>query len=113
MIEIDGNTIRISKGDSAVISFRFETPVPAGKTLIFSVSHFPGKTILIEKSITTTEGAVQAITLSDTDTAMKPGNYVWDIRILDSVADTVTTPVKPSPFIVVPVVGDAEVDDDE
>ncbi len=115
MFEMHGRTIRISQGDTGIVTFSVEgAQLSSADRAVFTVKGSAGR--LIQKVIAPEEGNLIRVPLTNEETdGWRPGLYSWDLRIvlepkLDAdgmVTDgrEVITPWPPSQFEVVKVVG--------
>lgn len=105
---IDQETARIavSKGDSAYFTVELEgNPPEDGTTALFSIKKEEEDRARVLKKFKVENGAVWiGLTSRDTN-RLEPGNYLWDLRLILS-KDHVDTPIPPTRFLVMGVVGD-------
>lgn len=102
----ENNKIAISRGDSAHIVIDLTGDVPYdGTEALFTVKKDLKEKALFIKNLTVQNGTIEVDIVSQDTNKMIPGNYYWDLRIIYA-DDDVHSPVPPSPFIVMGVVGD-------
>lgn len=111
-------SITLTRGDTATLEFKFEGDAPTSEdTVIAAVKMIKScDTPSISKVLEyQSEDDIWIMHFDSVDTeALKPGSYWWDIRIQYNEGQ-VTTPIRPSPFIITEVVTDlvsAEAGDD-
>jgi hypothetical protein len=96
MFEISGTTIRVTKGDTAIITFSCSNyTLASGDTVYFSVKKYISDTAYkLQKIITSFTDGVAQIELSGDDTDLTAGNYKYDIQctLADGRIDTVIGP---------------------
>lgn len=106
IIKDNSTMMAVSKGDSGYFTVTITGDVPPnGTEAIFTIKRkLDGQASLI-KHLSLVDGEV-LIELSSQDTnKLDPGKYFWDLRIIISETE-VATPVPPSLFQVLGVVGD-------
>lgn len=106
VIEDKTARIAVTKGDSANFTIELEGTVPVnGTQALFTVKKDANGQALILKRLSVEDGVVLiALTSKDTN-KLKPGKYVWDLRLIIS-EDYVDTPIPPTQFLVMEAVGD-------
>lgn len=114
MFEVHGRTIRISQGDTGIVTFRVEgAQLTDADRAVFTAKGSGGR--LIQKVIAPQEGLIRVPLTNEETDGWKPGLYSWDLRIvLEAQVDAqgavtdgreVITPWPPSRLEVVKVVG--------
>lgn len=109
MMDINGQDIEISRGDTGAYTITFTGDDKPEDGCIVEVSLKKTKTSdtpIWEKKLTVTSDTVYVV-LSQADTDLPFGQYYWDARILFQDG-TVYTPMKPASFKVMEVVGDGK-----
>lgn len=122
MFSIDKDTldIKLSEGDTLALDVSIEgLELTAADRVMFTIKKIASKTspALIQKFFTPVNNIVTLeLTSEDTSEILTVGQYVWDLRVLVNpsfdvqgvyqTADRVLTPVEPTTFEVVKVVGD-------
>ena len=112
---MQGRTIRISRGDSGLLRLNVAgAALDEGDRAVFTVKRRGGGTA-IEKVIRPKENAFDVPLLPEETGRMPAGTYEWDVRIVLSAKEDETgrvtdgreviTPIPPSPFLVMKVVG--------
>ena len=107
MFSLSGLDISITKGDTGTVAVTLTGEVPPNGTIaLVSVKKRPNSNNLIwEKRFPIQDGAF-SFDLTQADTELSPARYWWDIRLLYE-SGAVFTPMEPSAFIILEVVGDA------
>lgn len=116
MFEVNGRMIRISRGDTGLITFDVEgiTLTDADRA-VFTVKRHGGGMVM--QKVIEPEGSRIIVPFVNEDTEhIRPGVYEWDIRyVLDAVEDAegrvtdgreVLTPYLPGEFRIERTVGD-------
>lgn len=106
MIEIDGDKIGVTKGDTGqfTISFTGTDAPTANDTILVSLKKTKtSENVLWEKRLRVNNSSV-LVTLTQEDTNHPFGQYYWDARILYRDG-TVYTPMDPASFKILEVVG--------
>ena len=105
MIKINGGQVSISRGDTAALLLSFEGDVPEDGVIALTTlkKGKQDKTAVWEKRLAVTEGNAQLL-LEQEDTALPPGVYWWDVRLLDQ--SSVVTPLPPQMMVILEAVGD-------
>ena len=114
MFEVQGHTIRISQGDTGVVTFRVEgVTLSEADRAVFTVRG--GCAGVLKKVVAPQDGGFCVPLASGETQAMPPGLYSWDLRIVleakvdgqGAVTDgrEVITPWLPGRFEVMKVVG--------
>lgn len=109
MLETDKLKISISRGDTGVITITFtgdDAPDDTVKALFTVRKNIGDEEAVYEKEIAISEGKC-VIGFSAEETEIAVGRYYWDIRLLYENGE-VYTPMKPSEFRIVEVVGDPD-----
>ena len=115
MFEVNGQTIRLSRGDTGLITFYpEETSLTENDRAVFTVRRRSGGMVM-QKVIVPKEGKICVPLVNEETQALAAGEYEWDIRIaLDAQVDAqgavtdgreIMTPFPPSTMIVERVVG--------
>lgn len=115
MFQVNGRTIRISRGDTGIIPFRVDgVTLTDSDRAVFTVRR-SNSSVLIQKVLAPKDGLFYMPFANEETDGWKPGLYTWDLRIvLDAQTDAsgmvndgreVITPWPPSRFEVVKVVG--------
>ena len=102
MFRLEGNTIRIIRGDTGILSLSIDNyKIAPGDLVTFTVKRYiEDIDHVIKKIIDQFEDGKAKIILSEADTLnLEPGKYVYDIQVnlQDGRIDTVITP---SQFII-------------
>ena len=117
MFEVNGRTIRLSRGDTGVIPFRVTGMELTGKDAgVFTIRRANGTT-LVRKVIPVMEDGLLYVPFVNEETdGWREGEYLWDLRIVleaqvgedGMVTDgrEVITPWPPSRLEVIGVVGE-------
>ena len=106
IIEEKTARIAVTKGDSAYFTIELDGTVPAdGTQALFTVKKDTDGQALILKRLSVEEGKVLIALASKDTNKLKPGKYVWDLRLIIS-EDHVDTPIQPTQFLVMGAVGD-------
>lgn len=106
IIDDERKMISVSKGDSAFFDITFHGDIPEdGTDAVFSVKKDLGGPALIKKRTKVGDGIVPIDLFSQDTNKLEPGDYWWDLRVVFSPVE-VATPVRPSRFTVMEVVGD-------
>lgn len=108
MVEVDRITkeVKLSRGDTAILSFDFEGDIPPdGTTCVITVKdHLVSKSGILTKSDSVRNAQVSFDFTEDDTKDLKFGTYYYDVRLF--YADgSVITPIPPTPFKIVRVVG--------
>lgn len=114
MFEVHGRTIRISQGDTGIVTFSVEgAELTDADRAVFTVKGSAGR--LIQKVIAPQDNLIRVPLTNGETEGWRPGLYSWDLRIvLKAVMDAqgmvtggceVITPWSPSRLEVVKVVG--------
>lgn len=108
MLTVDGLNIQISHGDTAQLTYTFESDAPDNGTVaIFTVKRGAvGNEEILRKESEIIDGIVTFI-LEHEDTDIPFGSYQYDIRCLYENGD-VYTPMPPCAFDIVEVIGNGE-----
>ena len=115
MFSVEGNTIRMSRGDTGTVTVGVSGyTFSSNDRVLFTVSGGGEVKIRRELQIVNGEVTIEFVN-SDTD-SLNPGNYSWDLRfvmnptydqtsgmIIDG--DEVNTPELPMPLVLLPTVG--------
>lgn len=115
MFEVHGQYIRVSRGDTGLITFAFEgIELGENDLAVFTVKRRSGGTVL-EKVIEPEENQIFVPFTNEETEKMREGEYEWDLRVaLDAETDAegritggreVLTPWPPSKFEITKVVG--------
>lgn len=104
MLEVQGTSVKISRGDTARIVIELDTAPAEGTKALVTLKRRPGMEYeaLWEKKLAV-DGKQFTLDLNSEDTNHKPGLYWWDVRLLNG--DVVQTLFEPSQFEVLEVVG--------
>ena len=98
MLEINGNEIYVTRGDTAVIKLELDNyEFVDGDVVYFSVKKYKNDTnYVIQKTITEFNGNSVSAKLYSEDTDIAEGNYWYDFQcnLLDGRIDTVVTPSR-------------------
>lgn len=101
--------IEVTGGDSLLFTVQFRgRALPVGSVAVFTVKKRPrAKEAVIEKRYEVADNRV-LVALEPADTALAPGTYWWDMRVLTPVGDgmEVRTPMAYAVFEVLEAVGD-------
>lgn len=100
MFIIEGNKMKIIKGDTALFNFALdEYKLKEGDKVFFTVRKGYKDNIEIQKIVTNFNDGIATFLLEVEDTDLEPGSYLYDIQVtlLDGRVDTVA---PPSRFIV-------------
>lgn len=86
MIQIDGNKIKISKGDTFDVTFRVkEYQIDSNDTIIFSVKdRFGNGKTLIRKTLTGIAGTDINVNIPAEEMKLEPGIKYYDIFLINS-----------------------------
>jgi len=108
MLEIKGNGVRLTRGDSTRFTLRLEgLEVPNGTRALFTVKKraWRYEAPVIEESFVALNNEVEVI-LSPEQTNISTGDYVWDLRLFIESEDgfDVMTPMTYAAFDVVEVI---------
>lgn len=109
MFAFNENTLemQLSRGDTVTLEFQFEGDIPdQNDGVYFTIKKVTGdRSVKIEKKMTQIETDVFQTEINAQDTSNLPfGKYTWDVRVFYGDGQ-VTTPIRPSPFVVAEVVG--------
>jgi len=115
MFEVNGQTIRLSRGDTGLIAFcPEEYKLSENDRAVFTVRRRSGGVVL-QKVIMPQEGVIFVPLVNEDTQSLAADEYEWDIRIaLDAQMDAqgavtdgreIITPFPPSAMIVERVVG--------
>lgn len=115
MFEAKGNRIRISRGDTGVLTFAATgTELTENDRAVFTIRRRNGG-VVMEKIAVPQENRVQIPLTNEETQEMREGDYQWDIRYaLDAVLDgdgrvtdgrEVITPMLPGVLTIEKVVG--------
>lgn len=110
MLNIDRNTIEITQGDS--VRFTIDLvgrELPKGTNAVVTVkgTYWEPTRANIEQTVEVMDGKVHVM-LDPGETALEPGDYVWDVRVLEPAEDGgmyVLTPMEYGVFRVLPAIG--------
>lgn len=110
MLELNGLSVRITRGDTAALAVTLTGDVPPnGSRAIVTLKRAVGTAAIWEKRLSVQDGVV-SITLAHEDTNITPGEYRWDMRLIMYAANglpaEIITPFTPQPWRVLEVVGD-------
>lgn len=108
MFEVNGQAIRISRGDTGLLTILASGNVQLTDrdVAVFTVRRRGGGAVLLELEATPdAEGKVQFGFTNEMTERWKPDGYEWDVRYVLDGGREVITPMEPSPFIVVRTVG--------
>ena len=109
MFNVNGQSISITKGDTATFTITFtgqDVPEDGTDVLVSLKKTKTSATAVWEKRLKIASGVVSVL-LRTIDTNIDFGQYWWDVRILFSDG-SVYTPMQPASFKVVEVIGDVE-----
>lgn len=107
MMNVDGQEIEISRGDTGAFTITFTGEDKPEDGCIAEISLKKTKTSetpIWEKKVTVENDQVSVI-LIQPDTDLPFGQYWWDVRIIFRDG-TVYTPMKPASFKILEVIGD-------
>lgn len=106
MYRFEGLDIEVTGGDSLVFAVRFDgRAVPVGSTAVFTVKkRLRERKTMIEKRYAVADNRV-VVALGPGDTALAPGTYWWDMRVLSANGTEVRTPMAYAAFEVLEAVG--------
>lgn len=115
MFEANGNRIRISRGDTGVLTFTANgTQLTENDRAVFTIRRRNGGVVL-EKTIIPEDNRVYVPFTNEETQRLREGDYEWDIRYaLDAVLDSdgrvtdgreVITPMRPGTLTIERVVG--------
>ena len=109
MYRFEGLDIEATGGDSLVFTVRFRgRALAAGSVAVFTVKKRARmKEAVIEKRYAVADNRV-VVALEPADSALAPGTYWWDIRVLTPVGNgmEVRTPMAYAAFEILEAVGD-------
>lgn len=117
MFDVSGLRVRITQGDSGLLTFRTRERCAFTERdrAVFTVRRHGGGTLLTAVIIPDRDGQVQVPFLSQETGGWRPGVYEWDMRyVLDAVQDEdgnvtdgreVITPMRPAVLEVLRAVG--------
>ena len=98
MLEINGNEIYVTRGDTAVINLVLDNyEFVDGDVVFFSVKkHKKDTSYVIQKTIVEFEGNIAKAKLLAEDTDIQEGDYWYDFQcnLADGRVDTVVTPSR-------------------
>jgi hypothetical protein len=98
VLEINGNEIYVTRGDTAVIKLELDNyEFVNGDVVYFSVKkNKKDKEYVIQKTVTEFKGNSASVKLYAEDTDIEEGNYWYDIQcsLLDGRIDTVVIPTR-------------------
>ena len=108
MLNIDGDKIAVSRGDTGVFTVTFtgqDAPEDNCTVLTSLKKTKDSEEIIWEKRLAVSNHMI-TFTLTSDDTNLNYGQYWWDLRIIFRDG-TIYTPMMPAPFRVLEVIGDA------
>lgn len=115
MFEVSGRMIRISRGDTGMISFETDLELTENDRAVFTVKRRSGGMVM-QKVIALEDGKILLPFVSSDTEKLRPDTYEWDIRfVIDAVEDEdgevtdgreVLTPFAPGTMMIVRTVGD-------
>lgn len=116
MFDVSGRLIRVSRGDTGLITFEAEgIDLTENDRAVFKVKNLSGD-VMMEKVIAPERNRVTVPFVHEDTEALKPGRYEWDIRyVIDAVEDgdgrvtdgrEVLTPFPPGEFRIERTVGE-------
>lgn len=111
MLEVQGTSVKISRGDTARIVIELDTAPAKDTKALVTLKRRPGMEheAMWEKQLDV-EGNQITLDLNSEDTNHKPGVYWWDVRLTgtaENERELVQTVFLPAPFEVIEVVGRA------
>lgn len=110
MISIDRNTIEATQGDSVRFTISITgRNVPEGTEAVVTVkdTYWEPAGPKIEKRLPVMSGKVHVL-LDPEETRLAPGEYVWDVRLIEPAEDGgayVLTPMEYGVFRMLPAIG--------
>ena len=108
MLNINGQKIEVSKGDTGIFTVTFTgdgAPTDNCTVLVSLKKTKDSENVIWEKRLAVTNHMI-TVSLTSEDTNLAYGQYWWDARIL--YADgTIYTPMMPAVFKVLEVIGNA------
>lgn len=115
MFEVNGRMIRISRGDTGLITFEVEgIELTENDRAVFTVKRRSGG-VVIQKVIEPEENKILVPLVNEDTDKLRPDTYEWDIRyVIEAVEDTdgsvtdgreVLTPFPPGDFKIERTVG--------
>ena len=108
MVKVDdiSKEVSISRGDTAMLTFDFDGDIPPnGTTCVITIKeHLTGKQYVLAKT-TEVENAQVSFEFAEEDTMnLSFGTYYYDLRLF-YVDGSVVTPITPTAFRILSVVG--------
>ena len=109
MVEINGFDIALTCGDS--LHLRADLggrDLPEGSKAVFTLKKTIRSRSNVVQKVFDAADEVVGIHLTPEETALPPGNYVWDVRLLLPLGEDrleVYTPMKYASFVVLEAVG--------
>lgn len=108
MLNIDGDKIAVSRGDTGVFTVTFtgqDAPEDNCTILVSLKKTKDAEEVIWEKRLAVSNHMI-TVTLTSADTDQDYGQYWWDLRIIFRDG-TIYTPMLPASFKVLEVIGDA------
>lgn len=110
MLRIEGKTIQLTRGDTTRIAIVLEgRELMDGTEAVFTVKRGQWKhnEPVIRKTLTVVDNRAHVF-LSDEETDIEPGSYVWDCRVkeVDDEGMNIFTPMEYGRFAVLEAIGD-------
>ena len=108
MLNIDGDKIAVSRGDTGVFTVTFtgqDAPEDNCTVLVSLKKTKDAEEMIWEKRLAVSNHMI-TVTLTSDDTNQDYGQYWWDLRIKFRDG-TIYTPMMPASFKVLEVIGDA------